>query len=73
VCDTEHATTRQINIWRREAAILLHSPDGDGDPGEPGEDAPAERNLQVHHGPVSLLPREHAEVAELATPQSVLQ
>lgn len=69
----ENAAPREEHVQRPEASVLVHLPDGHGHPKLPGEDAPTQRDLQVHHGPVPVLPGKHAALAELAAPQPLFQ
>ena len=56
-----------------EAAVQLHRPHRHVDTGRGGQARHPQRHLPVHHGPLSLLPREQAGLAELHTPQPLAQ
>lgn len=63
----------QEELHAREAALLVHLADHDGDTEQPAEDAHAVRDLPVHHGPVPVLPAEPAAVAELDQALALVQ
>ncbi|KAG7218200.1 hypothetical protein INR49_020554 [Caranx melampygus] len=65
--------TVPAELHARQAAVLVHLPDHHGDPAVRDQDADAERDLPVDHGPVPVLPAEPAAVAELHPPLALLQ
>lgn len=60
-------------LYSREASILLHIPNHDGDPKQPAKNADLIRNLSVHHGSVPVLPAKPAEMAEFHPALPLLQ
>lgn len=65
------APTVEGHLRRPEAALFLHLVDRNGDLVVQGQDAAPSRDLQVHRGPVPLLPQGHTQMAELVEAQSV--
>ena len=56
------ATTIE-GVMRPETTVLIHLTDRHGHLEFTGEDVAAQRDLPVHHGPLSLLPQEHPALA----------
>ena len=69
----ENAAAVSWELRRPEASVLVHRFDGHGHPVVSGADASAGRHLPLHHGPVPLLPEEHAALAEFVASQFVVQ
>lgn len=69
---TQGGQTVPAELHARQAAVLVHLPDHHGHPAVPQQDADAERDLPVDHGPVPVLPAEPAAVAELHPTLAVL-
>lgn len=70
---TENAKTFKEQLRQRQAALFVYLPDSYGNPELSAKDALSERDLPVHHGPFSLLQRQHATVAKLIKTQSEFQ
>ncbi|CAO2609701.1 hypothetical protein LEMLEM_LOCUS14319 [Lemmus lemmus] len=64
---------KKTNAGPGEAALQLHRAHHHGDPERPREEDHPERYLPVYHGPLPLLPREQAGLAEQHPPQPVAQ
>ncbi len=69
----ENASSWKKHVQRPEAAVFVYFAHRYGHSELPGEDAPAQRNLQVHHGQVSFLSGKHTALAELSSPQPFIQ